>query len=466
VNELAGRFAAMRAAAGRTPDPPLACRRAHLRSLERAVRSNARAIVRAVTADFGRRSAHETRLTEIFPTVVAAHAARRDLARWMAPQRAPVALYFQPGRARTVWQPVGVAGIVAPWNYPLLLAFGPLIAALAAGNRVMIKMSELTPRTAEVLARVVRDTFADDHVALTWGGADVGQAFCALPFDHLLFTGSTLTGRSVMRAAAANLTPVTLELGGKSPALVGPDAPLRTAAARIMSGKLRNAGQTCIAPDYALVLARDAAAFIAAAQRVVARRYPRLPATLDYTSIVSGAHLARLRDVLADAVANGATVVPLHPHARESDAATRFMAPAILTGVHDGMRIMREEIFGPLLPLRTYATLDEALAYINARPRPLALYYFGRSRAAQRRVERDTVSGGICINDVVLQFAQEALPFGGVGESGMGAYHGRAGFETFSHRKAVFEQGPFAGSTLLEPPYGLRFDALLRVLMR
>jgi coniferyl-aldehyde dehydrogenase len=461
---LRGRLGHMRERAGRGA-PALAQRRAHLAALEQIVRGHGASIARAIAADFAR-STHETELLELFPTLEAARHARRNLAVWLRPQRVPIAPYFWPARARVIRQPLGVVGIIAAWNYPLLLTFGPLIGALAAGNSALLKMSELTPHTNALLARLIADAFAPDHVAIVSGGARTGKAFAALPFDHLLFTGSTETGRSVMRAAAGNLTPVTLELGGKSPAIVGLDAPIDVAAARIMSGKCRNAGQTCIAPDYVLLPQGATDAFVAAARDCVMARYPNLRTTPDYTDIVNDAHFTRLTDLLADATAKGATVVALHPRFDRADAASRRMPPAIVTGVRDDMRIAREEIFGPILAARTYRALDEAIAHVNARPKPLALYYFGTNAADIARVLEGTTSGGTCINDVMLQFPQDALPFGGVGPSGMGAYHGRAGFETFSHRKAVFEQANVSGFALLEPPYGRRFRAILRILQR
>jgi coniferyl-aldehyde dehydrogenase len=463
---LRARLARMREAASRDSAPRLARRRADLTALERIVRGHPKELARAIAADFGGRSAHETELLELFPTLEAARHARRNLAFWMKPEPVRIAPYFWPARARILRRPLGVIGIIAAWNYPLLLTFGPLVGALAAGNRALLKMSELTPHTAELVARLVAGAFAPDHVGIVSGDARTGRAFAALPLDHLLFTGATETGRNVMRAAAANLTPVTLELGGKSPAIVGADAPIARAAARIMSGKCRNAGQTCIAPDYVLLPEGATDAFVAAARNSVVRRYPDLRTTPEYTGIVSDAHFARLTGLLDDAAAKGAAIVALHPQFDRPDAITRRMPPAIVTGVRDDMRIANEEIFGPILAARTYRTLDEAIAYVNARPNPLALYYFGAAAADVARVLDRTNSGGACINDVMLQFPQDALPFGGVGPSGMGAYHGRAGFETFSHRKAVFEQAALSGFALLEPPYGRRFAAILRMLKR
>jgi coniferyl-aldehyde dehydrogenase len=461
---LGRQFASARTALAAQGFPSLAQRRARLAAIERLLKTHGAAIARAIAADFGGRPDGETRLLEIFPTLEAARYARRHVATWMAPQRVPTAAYFAGAKAYVRWQPAGVVGIVVPWNYPLLLAFGPLVGALAAGNRALIKMSEFTPHATALLAHIVQTEFAADELTVVAGGIDVGKAFAALPFDHLLFTGSTEAGRNVLRAAARNLTPVTLELGGKSPAIVGLDAPIARAAARIMSGKCRNAGQTCIAPDYLLLPEGKTDAFVDAARRIVSQRYPGLPDSPDYASIIDAAHADRLANLLADATAKGATVVPLHARFTHSDPGARRFPPAIVIGVRDDMRIMHEEIFGPLLPIQTYRTLDEAIDVVNARPTPLALYYFGETAADIERVLARTTSGGACINDVMLQFAQEALPFGGRGPSGMGAYHGRAGFETFSRRKAVFEQAKFSALGLLEPPYRRRFDALLRLL--
>ncbi len=463
---LRRRFAQIRAAAAREGAPDLRTRRSHLGALERIVKRYSAEIAGAIASDFGQRSTQETRLMEIFPTLEAARHARRNLARWMAPQPKGVAPYFLPARARVTWQPLGVVGVMVPWNYPLLLALQPLVAVLAAGNRAMIKMSEFTPHTARALGRMLHAEFAADRVRVELGGIDIAKAFAALPFDHLLFTGSTSSGRSVMRAAAQNLTPVTLELGGKSPAIVGFDAALGSAAARIMSGKCRNAGQTCIAPDYVLLPHGRTDEFIGQARRAVNARYPSLGPASDYTSIVNDAHFERLSGLLADASAKGATVIPLHAGAPGADRRTRSMPPVVVADVDDRMRIMREEVFGPLLPLRTYRTLDEAIAYVNALPRPLALYYFGENPRDIATVLERTVSGGACINDVMLQFAENTLPFGGVGESGTGAYHGRDGFERLSHKRAIFEQSARSATGLLEPPYGKRFKLLLRLLTR
>ena len=458
-------FSLQRQAAARDPYPDAATRDRRLAALERLLRENVDAIAGAIAQDFGHRSHHETRLLEIFPSLEGTKHARRHVRRWMKPERRGVSLWFQPGRARVFAQPLGVVGIVVPWNYPIYLAAGPLAGALGAGNRVMIKMSELAPATGALLAALVGKSFARDEVCVVNGDVDVAQAFSALPFDHLLFTGSTAVGRSVMRAAAANLTPVTLELGGKSPAIVAPGYPLAAAAERIVIGKLMNAGQTCIAPDYALVPAADADAFVDAARRVVAACWPDPMRSPDYTSIVNARHFDRLTGYLDEARARGAEIVTLAAGAAP-DRSTRRIPPTIVRGAPDDSRLMREEIFGPILPVVPYRDFDEALAYVNARPRPLALYHFDRDERRISRVLAETVAGGVTINDTILHIAQDDMPFGGVGPSGMGQYHGREGFDTFSKRKGIFRQARLNAMGLFKPPYGKRFERLVSFLLR
>lgn len=463
---LAPLFASLREAAAHDPHPDWRSRDARLAALERLVRENIPAIGEAIRSDFGNRSLHETQLLEIFPSLEAIKHARRHCKGWMKPGRRAVSMWFQPGRAQVRHQPLGVVGIIVPWNYPLLLAVGPLVAALAAGNRAMIKMSEFTPATADLFARLVGKYFDADAVTVVQGDAGVAQAFALLPFGHLLFTGSTKVGYSVMRAAAENLTPVTLELGGKSPAILGADYPLDKFAERVVVGKTMNAGQTCIAPDYAMVPAGRAREFIAAAQRVAAQCYPDILRTPDYSSIISERHFRRLLGLIEDARAKGAEAVPLASPEAAPDASTRRIPPLALFNVNDDMQIMQEEIFGPLLPVVPYRDLDEAIRYVNARPNPLALYYFDHDRGRIGRVLAETLSGGVTINDTLLHIAQDSLPFGGVGESGKGHYHGYEGFETFSKKKAVFFQSRLNGMGLFKPPYGKLFERMMGMLLR
>ena len=420
-------------------------------------------IAKAIDLDFAGRSRHETKFLEIFPSVEAIRHARRHLHHWMRPERRGTSMWFLPGRSEVRPQALGVVGIVVPWNYPIFLAVGPLVGALAAGNRAMIKMSEFTPATGTLFAQLIDKTFDPTEVTVINGAAEVAQEFVALPFDHLLFTGSTPVGRHVMRAAAENLTPVTLELGGKSPAIIGPTARLGIAAERIMLGKCLNAGQTCIAPDYVLIPAGRGEEFVTLAKAVVNRFYPQLRDNPDYSSIINKRHLDRLNGLMADAISRGARTVPLHP---DSLAGTTKIAPQILIDVTDEMAVMRDEIFGPLLPLVPYATLDDAIAYVKVRPRPLALYIFDDDRRNVDAVLDGTISGGVTVNDTILHIAQDNLPFGGVGPSGMGHYHGRDGFDTFSKKKSVFRQSRLNGLSLLMPPFQKRFENLIRLLLR
>ncbi len=462
---LAVAFERQRSLRDREGGLPLPARRAALDALEALVREHADEIATAIDRDFRGRSRAETRMLEIFPAFEGIRHARRNLRAWSKPRRAPTGFWFLPGRSRVVPQPLGVVGIVVPWNYPLYLAVGPLVAALAAGNRALVKMSETAPATGELFARLVASRFDPGVVHVVNGGPDVARDFTALPFDHLLFTGSTGVGRQVMRAAAEHLTPVTLELGGKSPAIVGRGVDIAEAAGKILYGKCLNAGQTCIAPDYVLVPEERLDEFAAAARVAVARMYPTLRDNPDYTAIVDDRHRNRLRGYLDEALALGARVVPINP-AGEDLALSPKLAPTLVTGAPGHARLMTEEIFGPILPLVGYATLDEAIAYVNARPRPLALYVFEHDRASIERVLERTVSGGVTVNETLLHIAQEELPFGGVGASGMGEYHGRAGFDTFSKRKSVFHQSRVNGLKLFRPPYGKRFEALVKLLTR
>jgi coniferyl-aldehyde dehydrogenase len=422
------------------------------------------AFATAIHADFGCRPREETDLLEIFPSLSAIRHALGHGRRWMKSQRRLADLLFLPARTELRPQPRGVVGIIVPWNYPLYLAVGPLVDALVAGNRAMLKMSEFTPRFSALFAEQVARYFRPDEVVVATGDAAVAQAFSALPFDHLLFTGSTAVGHQVMRAAAANLTPVTLELGGKSPAIIGPGARFDNAVERIVFGKLVNAGQTCIAPDYVLLPRARVAEFIDAARRTMTRMYPQLAQSTQYASIVSDRQYQRLVALRDGAMAAGAQVHPLSD--ATEDPSRRLLPPQLLSEVNDSMDVMREEIFGPLLPLLPYDTLDEAIAYVAARPHPLALYLFEQDRTRVDKVLARTMAGGVSVNDTLYHIAQHGLPFGGVGASGMGGYHGEAGFRTFSHLKPVFRQARFNGAGLLNPPYGTRFRRMLNLLLK
>jgi len=446
--------------------PSVATRRDRLERLRRIVTQDESRFVAAIERDFGHRSAHETRLAELYIVGAEARHAIRRLSRWMKPRRVATPWHLLPASARIMHQPVGVVGIISPWNYPVQLALAPAVAAIAAGNRVMLKPSELTPATSSLLAELVSASFREDEFAVVEGDADIGQAFSALAFDHLFFTGSTAVGRKVAQAAAANLTPVTLELGGKSPAVFDATADFASSVPRLMVGKLLNAGQTCIAPDYALVPAARLDEFIAAATATVHDLYPQVSTNPDYTSIVNARHFARLTGLLDDARSKGARIMPLGEAGAGTDAAPRRLVPTLVVDVTDDMAIMREEIFGPLLPIETYSTPDDAIARINARPHPLALYWFGADRGHRERMLRQTLAGGVTVNDTLWHFAHEGLPFGGVGASGSGQYHGEHGFVTFSKAKPVYAQSRFAPTRLLYPPYGRVFERVLALLKR
>jgi len=424
----------------------------------------------AATGDFAQRPASVTQLMDIFPAVHALRFARRNLRRWMRPRRRRLGLPLGvPGaRGAVIFQPLGVVGLISPWNFPVTLSFGPLAGILAAGNRCLIKPSELTPRVAALLESLVARYFDARELAVVTGEVEVAQQFSRLPFDHLLFTGSTAVGASVMTAAASNLVPVTLELGGKCPVIIGRSAALARAVDRILIGKLANAGQMCLAPDFVYLPRELRDAFVAAARAWVLRAYPGLPRNPDYTAIVSARHAERVRELLADARAKGASVIPLGEEPGLAEPQSRLIAPALILGATADMRVMREEIFGPLLPLCAYDRFEEVIAELAERPRPLALYYFGQDRAEERRILTRTHSGAVTMNDVAIQFLAEELPFGGLGESGIGAYHGEYGFQRFSHARAVFHQSrlDLAGLTGLRPPYGSRLQRALRLLMR
>ena len=449
IEALEPLLAAQRAAYRANPMPSAEQRRAWLKALRELILGEKQALIEAVSRDFSNRAAEETLLAEIMPSLHGIDYASKRLGKWMKPSRRSVGLAFQPAAAKVVYQPLGVVGVIVPWNYPLYLAFGPLIGALAAGNRVMIKMSESTPATSQLVKELLARIFPEDMVAVVLGEAEVGQAFSRLPFDHLLFTGATSIGKHVMRAAAENLVPVTLELGGKSPAIVSADVPLADAAERIAFGKTMNAGQTCVAPDYVLVPQDRLEGFVAAYRAAVQRFYPKLENNPDYTAIINERQLGRLKGYIADAEAKGAQLVPLFP----GDQGRR-LAHSLVLNVSDEMKLMQEEIFGPLLPVVPYQRLDEAFAYINDRPRPLALYYFGYDKGEQQRVLHETHSGGVCLNDTLLHVAQDDMPFGGVGPSGMGHYHGHEGFLTFSKAKGIFIKQRFNPARWAYPPYG------------
>lgn len=407
----------------------------------------------AIAADFGHRSRHESLIADGMTVIGEIDHLLRHLNSWMRPRRVGVGWRFWPARAQLRPVPLGVVGVISPWNYPVNLALAPLATAIAAGNHVLLKPSEQTPRSSEFLAVLLAEVFPADRVAVVQGDAEVAAAFSALPLDHLLFTGSTAVGRRVMAAAAAHLTPLTLELGGKSPAIIAADYPVATAAARLATGKWFNAGQTCIAPDYVLIDAGREAALVAAFRHEAQMRYGTLDDASDYTRIINEAQYRRLRGYLDDARERGLQVIELLQIDPVRAERERLIVPTLVLQPGDDALLMQEEIFGPILPIRSYTSLETALAAINRRERPLALYPFSHQRATVERILGTTVAGGVTVNDALLHFAINALPFGGVGASGMGAYHGRAGFDAFSKQLPVLWQPRWAGSDLLKPPY-------------
>lgn len=426
-------------------------------------------LVEALNTDFSCRPRELSMLTDIAGSITPMKSATKHLRGWMKPEKRKTMfpLNLLGGRSRVEYQPLGVVGVISPWNFPVNLTFGPLAEILAAGNRAIIKPSEFTPTVSEVMAELVRDAWDEKEVAIFPGGPEVGAAFTSLPFDHMIFTGATSIARHVMAAAAKNLVPVTLELGGKSPVLVSRSADIKAAVSRIMLGKTMNAGQICLAPDYLMVPEEKLDEVVAEVQSAVAEMYPKLLDNPQYTSVVNGRHFQRLQENLADARAKGAEVIECNPAGEDfaGQQGTQKIAPTIIKNPTEDMRVLEEEIFGPLLPIKTYKDFDETIAYVNSKPRPLGLYYFGQDDAEERKVLDRTTSGGVCINDVIMHIMQEDLPFGGVGPAGMGSYHGYDGFKTFSHAKGIYKQPKFdiAGMAGMRPPYGKKTESTIKM---
>ncbi|MGO4003393.1 coniferyl aldehyde dehydrogenase [Pseudomonas fluorescens] len=437
-----------------------ALRQDRLRRAARLIRENYTAISAAINADFGNRSVYQSMIADMATTVKMLEDSAENVEQWMKPE---VVESPAPGmQARIEQQPLGVVGVISPWNFPINLAFGPLAGVFAAGNTAMLKPSELTPKTSELLAELIAGYFDPVELTVILGDASVGAAFSGLPFDHLVFTGSTSVGRHVMRAAAENLVPVTLELGGKSPVVVAEDFDMRTAVERTLTIKTFNAGQICLSPDYMMVPQESVEQLVTFSKDFVAKSFPNIIDNSEYTSIISQRHFDRLVGLLADAEEKGATLINLAPGNEPAfDTASRKIAPQLLLYVTDDMAIMQEEIFGPLLPVKTYHDADEPIAYINANPRPLAAYYFGNKADLQKQFTERTTSGGLVINDVMTHASIDSLPFGGVGASGMGAYHGIHGFRRFSHAKPVVVQSQDGASNLrLRAPYEDKAQAI------
>ncbi len=430
-----------------------------LKSLKSALLEYRQPLAEALNRDYGTRSTDDTLISDIMPCINNINYSLKNLKKWMKPSRRHAGLLLAPAKVRVHYQPVGVVGIIVPWNFPVMLSVGPLITALSAGNRAMLKLSEFTPQTNRVIGEMLASIFDSSQVALVEGEADVAAAFSSLPFDHLLFTGSTSVGRHVMRAASANLTPVTLELGGKSPVVIAPDMPIETAVERMIYGKCLNSGQICVAPDYVLVPKEKQAEFIKAYQAKFTSMYGKVSDNDDYGAIINQRQFDRLMSVLEDAKSKGAKVVSANEEAINS--AKRKIPTQLITRVDDDMQLMQEEIFGPLLPIIGYETLDEAVTYINERPRPLALYIMSFDAQVQNSILNRTHSGGACINETVFHVAADDAPFGGIGPSGMGHYHGKEGFLTLSHAKTVLSRGKLNTGKFVHPPYGNPIQKLL-----
>ena len=468
-------FEAQRHASRAQVDVPLLVRRERLLRMRKLLEESAPVLAAAVQADFGMRSPRLTEVADFFVLRTLLSHTLRHLAKWSRSQKVRTPIFLQPASAHIVRQPVGVVGVISPWNYPVQLALAPAITALAAGNRVMLKPSELTPHTSAQLAALVAQFFAPEEFCVVQGDAAAAALFASLPFDHLVFTGSTAVGRKVAQAAAVNLTPTTLELGGKSPCIIDGQCDIHDAALKIAHGKLLNGGQTCIAPDYVLLPRGREAEFAQAYRKAVARLFPTIEGNPDYASIITPRHLGRLRTMLQQAQTLGADVHTVDPTEGKpavasvgtlGDGASRQMLPTLVFGVTSDMQLMQEEIFGPILPVVSYERLDDAVAHINSGPRPLALYWFGQSESVRDDVLRRTVSGGVTVNDTLMHIAHDNLPFGGVGDSGWGAYHSEQGFLRFCHQKSVLVQSRWAMGHLFYPPYGARFDQVMGLLRR
>ncbi len=465
-NNLDAILRTQRAAFNENPNSSWGERKNNLIKLGKAIADNEANFQQAISEDFGNRSFVETTIAEMAIIHGGIKHALKHTQKWMRARKAPTAMQFKPASNKIIPQPLGVVGIISPWNYPLQLAVMPLIGALGAGNRVMIKPSEYTPRLSNLLKSVLGEVFSDDEIHVAVGGVKIAQEFSGLPFDHLLFTGSTNVGRIVAGAASKNLTPVTLELGGKSPVIVDDSANMSLTIPRITNGKLLNAGQTCVAPDYLLMPEREINAFSKALIAKAEEFYPKFAGNPDYTSIIADSHYARLQGLLEDAQNKGATLRTAGDDDTQVMAGERRIPLTVVTNTTPDMKIMQEEIFGPLLPILASETLEDSMQYVQEHDRPLALYWFGEDKAKREHVLRNSISGGVSINETAWHVVQEDIPFGGVGPSGMGAYHGEHGFKTFSHMKGVFFQSKFSGGKMLYPPYTEKTQKVLKMMKK
>lgn len=432
-----------------------------LLTLKSAILEYQEELVQALSKDFGCRSADDSKMGDLMPTIMGINYAVKNIKKWMKPSKRHVGVLFQPAKAFVMYQPLGVIGIITPWNYPLFLSLGPLTTALAAGNRAMIKMSEFTPATNDVIKKLISGIFPTNKVTVINGGPEVAAHFSSQAFDHLLFTGSTRVGKIVMAAAAKNLTPVTLELGGKSPTIIDDKIDIKDAVSRFILGKTLNAGQTCVAPDYILCPTTRIDELKQALSQQFIKMYPTVANNNDYSSIINEAQLQRLNQWLSDAKAKGAVISPLGTDSEQDCLSAGKIPLTLINNVNDDMLLMQEEIFGPLLPIISYNGIDEAIEYINARPRPLALYLCSHDSHTQKLVLERTHAGGVCLNDAAMHVAQDDMPFGGIGPSGMGHYHGHEGFLTFSKAKSVFKKGKINTASNAFPPYGKLIHKLI-----
>ena len=459
ISHLSELFQRQRSSYLAAPNPDHCMRRERLNQLKAAILRFKTPLVEALSQDYGHRSVDDSLISDIMPVINNINYSLKNLKRWLKPSARHAGILLAPAKVTVHYQPLGVIGIIVPWNFPVMLSIGPLVTAIAAGNHAMLKLSEFTPATNQVIKQLLAEVFDESHVAVIEGEADVAAEFSALPFDHLLFTGSTTVGRHVMRAAANNLTPVTLELGGKSPVIIAPDIPLEIAVERMIYGKCLNAGQICVAPDYVLCPKAKVDDFIAAYRAKFKTMYGAITHNKDYGSIINTRQFDRILTVLNDAKAKRARVISATDEAIDSQ--NRKLATQLITNTNEGMLLMQEEIFGPLLPIIGYDTLDEAIQYINHRARPLALYIMSFDEPSQQKILLQTHSGGVCINETVFHVAADDAPFGGIGPSGMGHYHGKEGFLTFSHAKTVLSRGRFNTGKFVHPPYGTFIQRML-----
>ena len=459
ISHLSELFQRQRSSYLAAPNPDHDMRRERLNQLKAAVLRFKTPLVEALSQDYGHRSIDDSLISDIMPVINNINYSLKNLNKWLKPSARHAGVLLAPAKVTVHYQPLGVIGIIVPWNFPVMLSIGPLVTAIAAGNHAMLKLSEFTPATNQVIKQLLAEVFDESHVAVIEGEADVAAEFSALPFDHLLFTGSTTVGRHVMRAAANNLTPVTLELGGKSPVIIAPDIPLEIAVERMIYGKCLNAGQICVAPDYVLCPKAKVDDFIAAYRAKFKTMYGAINNNKDYGSIINTRQFDRIITVLTDAKAKGARIISATDEAIDSQ--NRKLATQLITNTNEDMLLMQEEIFGPLLPIIGYNSLDEAIQYINHRARPLALYIMSFDEPCQQKILQQTHSGGVCINETVFHVAADDAPFGGIGPSGMGHYHGKEGFLTFSHAKTVLSRGRFNTGKFVHPPYGTFIQRML-----